>query len=167
MEPVENRQRHGDVRDYGPRPVSIELQMRWSELGPVFLQHVDHPQRHVGHNQKRYWLPSGLPLRLFRVTTPLPGSMQDEDGLQACLHEREDFHQQTDRGVARWYEVGADYREHAINEHAGLGHDQEGIVHADTGVAFVYVRKWLITESWCKRRVYMRSNSVMTALQIL
>ena len=126
VEPVEDGQRHGDVRDDGPRPEAVEVQLHGVRLCPGLLQRVDRPHRQIRHQQERHDLPAWLPPDLLRRGDRPPRRVQDEDRLERGLHDarqRGDQHQ--DRVLGQG-ELGADDRERRVDEHAGLrGHQQD------------------------------------------
>lgn len=47
MEPVENGQRHGHVRDDSPGPQAIEVELNGMGIGPGLLQRIDGPHGQV------------------------------------------------------------------------------------------------------------------------
>lgn len=128
VEPVEDRQRHRDVSYDSPGPVPEELQMGRPKLRPVLLQSVYGPHRHVGDYEKSHQLPPRLRFGLLRISAPPPPAVQDEDGLEAGLDEGEDLREEGGRRAVGEGEVAADDGEHAVDEHAGLGHHQKGVV---------------------------------------
>lgn len=130
MEPVEDRQRHRHVRDDRPSPIPEELEVCRSEFRPVLFQRIDRPHRHVGDDQERDQFPAWFALRLLRVAAAPPPAVQHEHRLDARLDEGEDFGEETSWGVSGGGEVASDDREHAVDEHSGLGHHQERVVQA-------------------------------------
>lgn len=72
VKPIKDCQRHRNVRDNSPSPVSEELQMSWPKLCSVLLQGVDSPHGHVGYNQKRNQFPSRFSFGLFSVSAAPP-----------------------------------------------------------------------------------------------
>lgn len=128
MKPIENRQRHRDMRDDRPSPIPKELQMRRPKFRPILLQCIYGPHRHICNDQESDQLPSRLPFRLLRVSGAPPPAVQNEHGLDAGLDEGKDFCEQAGWGVSGSCEVAADDGEHAVDEHACLGYYEEGVV---------------------------------------
>lgn len=49
MEPVEDRQRHRDVRDDRPRPQAVEMELHRVRFRSRFFQRVNRPHRQIRH----------------------------------------------------------------------------------------------------------------------
>lgn len=76
------------MRDDGPGPWPVEIQMSGSEFGAILFERVDGPHGHVGNQQEGDQLAAGLvPSLLRRAATPPPG-VDYEQGLKYGLIER-------------------------------------------------------------------------------
>lgn len=128
MKPVKNSQGHRNMRNYSPRPVSKEIQMRRPELSSIFLQSIYGPQRHIGDYQKSNNLPSWLIFYLFNASTSSPPSVQNKNSLYAGLNEGKNFCYHFYFVVSVFCEAATDNGEHAVYEHSSLGYYQQGAV---------------------------------------
>lgn len=91
VKPIEDGQRHGDVRDHGPRPDAEELEVRGPEGGMALDQRIDEPHGHVGHQQERDNLTARLAAVLLGAFAPTPARVQHEQGLQRGLQQAHDL----------------------------------------------------------------------------
>lgn len=135
VEAVENGERHGDVRDDGPGPDSEEFEMLRSVLCVAFVQRVDGPHGHVGDEEEGDEFASRLAARLLHSPASTSTRVQDQQRLQRRLHQRPEVRHQTQARVL--LEVAAHDREHAVDVHARLRHQQQGVVQADAFAASV------------------------------
>lgn len=71
---------------------------------------------------------------MFGVATAAEPAVEHEHGLDACLDKGEDFGEEASWGVMGCGEIAADYGKHAVDEHASLGDDEEGVVQAYSGL---------------------------------
>jgi hypothetical protein len=136
VKPIKDGQRHRDVSDDGPGPLAEEEQMGGSKLGSVLLQGVDCPHCHVGDDEERDQFLPGFVLDLFEVATAAPPPVQDEHRLERRLDEGEDLGDESRRGAVGHGEVTPDHREHAVDEHAGLGDDEQRVVQTYARLTF-------------------------------
>lgn len=132
MKPIENGQRHRNMRYNRPRPIPKELQMCRPKFRPVLLQRIYRPHRHVGNDEEGDQLSAWFAFRLLLVSATPPPAIQDKHGLEAGLDEGEDFGEEAGGGVSGGGEVAADDGEHAVDEHAGLGDYEECVVQTYT-----------------------------------
>jgi len=131
VEPVEYRQWHGHVRDYGPRPQAVEVQLYGMRVGPRLLQRVDGPHGQVADQQERDDLPAGLLAYLVGRDTRPPGRVQYEHRLAERLHQRRGRGDQHQDRVVLLGEVAADYRERTVYERARLRAHQQYVVQLE------------------------------------
>jgi hypothetical protein len=127
VEAVVDGQRHGHVRDDGPRPHAEEVEVRGPELGAILLEAVDGPHGQVGYQQERDQLPAGLASHVRRVLAATPPRVQDEDGLARGLHQRQQLGQQA-AGRRAAAEEAAHHAEQAVDVHARLRHHDQHAV---------------------------------------
>lgn len=128
VEPVEDGQRHGHVRDDGPGPQAVEVQLYGMGVGARLLQRVDGPHGQVADQQERDDLAAGLPAYLVRRDARPPGRVQYEHRLAERLHQRRGRGEQHQHRVVLLREVAADDRERAVNERARLRAHQQYVV---------------------------------------
>lgn len=128
MEPVEYGQRHGHVRDYGPGPQPVEVQLYGMRVGPRLLQRVDGPHGQVADQQERDDLPAGLLAYLVGRHARPARRVQYEHRLAERLHQRRGRGEQHQHRVVLFREVAADYRERAVDERASLRAHQQDVV---------------------------------------
>lgn len=129
VEPVEYGQRHGHVRDDGPRPGPVEIQLYGMRVGARLLQRVDGPHGQVADQQERDDLAAGLLAYLIRRHARPTGRVQYEHRLTERLHQRRgrgDHHQH--RGVRLAREMPADDGERAVDKRPGLRAHQQYVV---------------------------------------
>jgi len=131
VEPVEDCQWHGHVRDYGPRPQAVEVQLYGMRVGPGLLQRVDGPHGQVADQQERDDLPAGLLAYLVGRDARPPGRVQYEHRLAERLHQRRGRGDQHQDRVVLLGEVAADYRERTVYERARLRAHQQYVVQLE------------------------------------
>ena len=131
VEPVEDGERHRDVRYDRPRPQAVEVQLDGVRLRPGLLQGVDGPHRQVGHQQERDDLPAGLLADLLGGGARPPGRVQHEYRLARGLHEGRQGGGQHEHGVPLDGELPADDRERAVYEHARLRSHEQDVVQLE------------------------------------
>lgn len=137
MEPVKDRERHGHVRDDGPGPESVEVQLHRVRLGPRLFQRVDRPHGQIGHQQEGDQLAAGLAADLPGRGAAAPGRVQDEHCLASGLYQRGQRRDQHQRSVLLHGEVTADHCEGGVDEHARLRGDQQDVVQLQVASAVV------------------------------
>jgi len=87
VKPVEYGQRHGHVRDDGPRPQAVEVKLYGMRVGPGLFQRVDGPHGQVADQQERDDLPARLLAYLVGRNARPPGRVQYEHRLTERLHQ--------------------------------------------------------------------------------
>lgn len=128
VEPVEYGQWHGHVRDYGPRPQAIEMELYGMRVSPGLLQRVDGPHGQVADQQERDDLSAGLFAYLVGSDAWPPRRVQYEHRLTKRLHQRRGRRDQHQNRVVLLCEVTADYRECTVYERARLCAHQQYVV---------------------------------------
>lgn len=120
VEPVEYGQRHGHVRDDGPGPQAVKVQLYGVRVGPGLFQCVDGPHGQIADQQERDDLAAGLLADLVGRHARPPRRVQDEHRLAERLHQRRGRGEQHQHRVVLLREVSADDRERAVDERARL-----------------------------------------------
>ena len=116
------------MRDDGPGPQPVKMQLHRMGLGPRLLQRVDRPHRQIRHQQKRHDLPAGFPSNLLSRSHRSPRRVEYENCLKGRLHDARQRCDKHEYRVLLEGEVTADHREHRVDEHAGLRCHEEDVV---------------------------------------
>lgn len=128
MESVEDSQRHGHVRDDGPGPKAVEVQLYGVRVGPGLLQRVDGPHGQVADQQERDDLAARFLAHLVGRDARPPGRVQYEHGLTERLHQGRGRGEQHQHSVVLLSKVAANNRERAVDERARLRAHQQDVV---------------------------------------
>lgn len=126
------------MRDDRPRPQPVKVKLDRVRLRPRFLQRVDGPHGEIRDEEEGDDLPAGFPADLIGSDAGPARRVQDEDGLARGLQKRGEGGGQDEDRVALDGELAADYGEGAVDEHAGLGADQEDVVELEVPAAVVF-----------------------------
>lgn len=135
VESVKNGQRHGHVRDDRPGPKPVKVQLERMRVRAGLFQRVDGPHRQVRDQQKGHDLPARLLADLLARRDRATRGVEDEDRLTGGLHDAAKGGDDDEQGVILEGEVAADDGEGGVDEHAGLGGDQEDVVELEVACA--------------------------------
>lgn len=125
------------MRDDGPRPQAVEMELDGVGLGARLLQGVDGPHGEVGHQQEGHELAPRLAADLIRRDARAPRRVQHEHRLTRGLQERGERRDQHEDRVLLDREVAADDREGAVDEETRLRADQQDVVQLQVPSAVV------------------------------
>ena len=135
--PVEYCQWHGHVRDDGPCPQPVEVQLDRMGLGPRLLQGVDGPHGQVSDQQEGHQLASWLTTDLVWRHARSSRRVEHEHRLGRRLQERRQRRDQHQHCVLLDRKVAADDGESAVYEQTCLRADQQNVVQLQVAATVV------------------------------
>jgi len=131
MKSVKDGERHGDMCDHWPGPISaIKFVLYWMRISPVSLYSVDHPHGQVAHQQKCHHLATRFFPHLLLVGSKPARGIQDEDSLQRGLEERGQGGQEGDQAerIGVQHEERPDDAEDRVEKYTSLSDYQQQVV---------------------------------------
>lgn len=137
VEAIENGQRHWNVRDDGPCPQAVEIQLNRMTFGAWLFQRADGPHGQIGHQQKRDNLTAWFFAHMLGGGGIASTGIQDEHGLACGLYDRCKRRYKYEYCVFAHGEMAADNGECAIEEQARLCAHQQNVVQLEASQCVV------------------------------
>ena len=133
------------MRDDGPGPQPVEVQLDGVRLSARLLQGVDGPHGEVGHQQEGHQLAAWLTTDLLWCHARASRRVQHKHCLRCRLQQRRQRSDQHQHRVLLDREVSADDRERAVYEETGLRADQQDVVKLEVTATVVLELSYLQT----------------------
>lgn len=128
VEAVEDGERHGDVRDDGPGPDTVVVELGGVGVSTARLESADGPHGQVTDQEESYHFPARFPGELIVVVATAARGVQDEQGLQRGLDKGDDGGEEGQDPTRVQTEVAANDSEGGVDVGAGLGDQEQDVV---------------------------------------